>query len=74
MKRWNDIKLGDCYGEVWDIALNDKLTTELKLWRGEISSDIFYAIWGRFVEFVLVKENGKAFKQQSIQFWKGSSY
>ena len=68
----NDIKIEDWYCEVWDIALNDKLTIELKIKRGEISSNNFYDIWGKFVEFVLVKGRGKASKEYSIQFWRGS--
>ena len=60
------------YCEVWDIALNDKLTIELKIKRGEISSKIFNDILGKYVEFVLVKGRGKACKEYSIQFWRGS--
>ena len=37
----NDIKLEHCYNEVWAIALYDKLTIELKMKRGEISSNFF---------------------------------
>ena len=40
----NDIKIEDWYCEVWDIPLNDKLTIELKIKRGEISSNNFYDI------------------------------
>ena len=68
----NDIKLEYWYREVWDVALNDKLTIELKIKRGEISSNNFYDILGKFVEFVLVKGRGKASKEYSIQFWRGN--
>ena len=47
-----ELCLEEWYKEVWNIALNDKLTCSLKVKKGELKRDIFYDIWGRFIEYI----------------------
>ena len=62
MEEWNN--------EIWNIAINGKLTSNLKVKKGEMKKNNVYDIWGRFLEYVLIRGKGKAPNQESTQFWR----
>ncbi|XP_078238100.1 cation channel sperm-associated protein 1 isoform X2 [Pogona vitticeps] len=53
-----ELQIEEWYKEIWNIALSDKLTCNLKMKKGELKKNNFYVIWGKFLEYVLIR--GKA--------------
>ena len=62
--------MDEWYNEIWNIDINDKLTCNLKVKKGELKNNNFYDIWGRFLEYVLARGKGKAPNQESMQLWR----
>ena len=69
-KSKSEFQMEEWYNEIWNIAINDKLTCNLKVKKGEMKKNNFYDIWGRFLEYVLTRGKGKAPNQESMQFWR----
>ena len=67
-KSKSEFRMEEWYNEIWNIAINYKLTCNLKVKKGEIKNNNFYDIWGRFPEYVLTRGKGKAADQESMQF------
>ena len=56
-KQWKlktEFQIEEWYKEIWNIAINDKLTCNLKIKKGELKRNDFYEIWGKFLEYVLI--------------------
>ena len=62
-----EFQMEEWHNGIWNIAINDKLTCNLKVKKGEI---IFNDIWGRFIEYVLTKGKGEVPNQESMKFWR----
>lgn len=45
----HNIPLSDWYRDIWDIAINDKLTCNINVMKGIITKDVFVDIWGEFI-------------------------
>ena len=69
-KSKSEFQINEWYNEIWNKAINDKLTCNLKFKKDELKNNNFYEIWGRFLEYVLTRGKGKAPNQESMQFWR----
>ena len=50
-KSKSEFQVDEWYNEIWNIAINDQLTCNLMVKKGELKKNIFYEIWGRFLEY-----------------------
>ena len=55
--------MDEWYNEIRNIALNDKLTCNIKVKKGELKKNSFYEIWGRFLKYVN-KRKGESSKSR----------
>ena len=65
-----EFQMEQWYNEIWNIAINDKLTCNLKVKKGKMKRNKFYDILGRFLEYVLTRGKRKSPNQESMQFWR----
>ena len=55
---------------MWNVAINDKLTCNIKVRKRLSNENMFRDIWGEFIDFVLTKGKGCVPSQESMYFWK----
>ena len=71
-KNWKNKKqlnLEELCDEMWNLAINDRLTCELKVRKGQLKENVFSQIWNKFIEHVFLKHKGYTTPEESIQFW-----
>ena len=47
----NQFNLEEWYRKLWDMAINDKLTCDMKIRRGQLKNNDFKKIWNVFLEY-----------------------
>ena len=51
--------MDQCYQVVWETALLEKLTSKLKLTRGQTEEDTFTPVWLPFITYTAQQDNDK---------------
>ena len=68
-KNENQVNLEEWYTELWDIAINDKLTCDMKIRRGQLKNNYFKKIWNVFLEYVFWGGKGYTPREETMTFW-----
>ena len=72
-KNWENgkqINLEDWYKEMWNLAINNKLTGEMEIRRGRVKSNDFKDLWNSNMEYVSSTGKGYRLAEESMNFWR----
>ena len=56
--------------EVWKTSINGKLTWDINFKKGLLKDNMFLETWQDFLNFVLLKGEGRLCKEEIMLFWK----
>ena len=65
------INLEDWYKEIWSLAINDRLTSEMKIGWGVTKFNDFKDVWNLYLKYVFLKEKGYRPSEEFMYLWKG---
>ena len=64
----NQLSLEEWYRELWEMAINDKLTCDMKIRRGLSKYNNFKKTWNVFLEHVFQGRKGYTLREQTMKF------
>ena len=70
----NQFNLEEWYRELWDMAINDKLTCDMKISRGQMKNNDFKKIWNVFLEHVFRRGRGYTPSEETLKFWNENGW
>ena len=70
----NQVNLEEWYRELWDMAINDKLTCDMKISRGQMKNNDFKKIWNAFLEHIFRRGRGFTPREETMIFWSENGW
>lgn len=65
-----NFRIEEWYCEMWKLALNDKMTCDIKIRNGNYKEDIFWKIWKPFVDYALGNLDASVPVPRERGFWR----